>query len=160
MVTTIYDGNTLLSLSYCERKIRELTHKHTLISIDPVLDCWEEKQRLEKEISFYKNVKEDLEKVTVEEWISCVKKQMAIEVKKAGGPQKKISFAYIDPCTVMLNIYNVFSTEITFNKTVYSVECVPNEYYDGYLDTFTDITVAKPMAFLEKFISDLQNELL
>ena len=157
MVSTVYDGNTLVSVSYCKRKLIELTAEHTLVSLSPL--NLEKKRRIGDEILLYTRIKEELERVSVEQWISFVKTEMVDKVKKSGMSPKTISFSYISLYTVMINIHNIFSTEITFSKTVYSVEYVPNEYYDGSMSNFVDMRVAKPTAFLEQFKIELQNEL-
>ena len=161
-ILTIYEGTTLLSISYCNRMLDELNKKNTLAHIrefdvtkeDPKIDS------LRKKISHYGDIVEELKKnfanIEDNDLINFVVDQMILKIKESKLTKISISFCYINEYTVQITIDNIFSTELTFKSKVYEASSCPNEHYDGYNDKNEYISTITQTSFFEEITSTIK----
>ena len=166
MILAIYKGTTLLSISYCNRKLKELNEKYTLEHIreyDITLETLEKDEALNaltKSISYYNDIIERLENnfanIEDDDLIKFVIEQIIFKIKESKLNKVSLSFYYVSEYTVEIRIDNVFSTELTLKKKVYENSYELNEHYDGYNDTSKFVSIATATSFLKETISTVK----
>ena len=169
MILTIYEGITLVSSSYCKRKLEELEERNTLAHIqvsDGAMQAYsktDEYYVLTRSIGRYRDVLSSLnncfKNLSNEEIIDYVTTQMALKIKEKAITKVTIEVFHESEYTVEFRINNVFSTEVTFKEKVYEEGYYPNDEYDGYNDTAKYIRYAKKTDFLNNAIEGIKNEL-
>ena len=162
MSLAIYNGTTLLSISYCNRKLVDLEKQYNSTSIrghdispeDPEL------KKLSESILYYSDIiaelKNNFASMEDNELINFVIDQIVLKIKESKLTKASISFSCVSEYTVEITIANVFSTELTFKKKVYEISSEPNDDYDGYLDTAKSISVSTKTSYLNEIISTIK----
>ena len=165
MSLAIYNGTTLLSISYCNRKLVDLDKQYNLASIrehdispeDPEL------KKLNEGILYYKDIiaelKDNFASMEDDELINFVIDQIVFKIKESKLTKTSISFSCVSEYTVEITITNVFSTELTFKKKVYEISSEPNDDYDGYLDTAKFISVSRKTSYLDEIIFTIKKSI-
>jgi len=169
MSLAIYEGTTLLSISYCDRKLNKLREKETLESMrgyDVTIGTLNRDKKLKEladSIEYYREVieklKKSIENVNDDEIIKFIIDQMIINIKKAERTKVSISFSYVSKYTVEVRVDNIFSTEVTFKRKAYEKHYYPNENYDGYNDTAEFVFDTTETSFLKEIISTVRKEI-
>lgn len=162
MARAIYEGNTLLSISHCSRKIEEIDNKRTLAYDDFKRDP--EFERLSEILLIYKRIMKSLlenkaEIKNDEQLISFIVEQMVLKIKEAEKEEVSISFSFVSEYTVEIKVDNIFSTEMTLTEKVYNQEWDFNDEYDGYHDTAEYISTTTTTSFLEEVASGIKNDI-
>lgn len=166
MAFAIYEKDTLLSITYCHRKIRELRRKeNTHISGGLEYLYRKEIESICKDISYYRNVIERLS-ATLKELdddarIDLITNEMASKIRKSHKSKIKVSFADVSDfaCTVKVEVFGVFSTELSFKQMLFEKEWEYNEHYDGYHDLCEYVYHTIATDFLKEIVSKFNEEL-
>lgn len=170
MVRAIYKGNTMLSISYCSRKLEELEKKNTMAHIcgyDVTQETFEknpELQKLSELILHYRDIMKALlenkaEIKNDEQLISFIVEQIVLKIKEAEKEEVSISFSFVSEYTAEIKVDNIFSTEMTLTEKVYNQEWDFNDEYDGYHDTAEYISTTTTTSFLEDVASSIKNDI-
>ena len=165
MSLAIYNGTTLLSISYCNRKLVDLEKQYNSTSIrghdvspeDPEL------KKLSESILYYSDIiaelKNNFASMEDDELINFVIDQIVLKIKESKLTKASISFSCVSEYTVEITITNVFSTELTFKKKVYEISSEPNDDYDGYLDTAKCTSVSRKTSYLDEIIFTIKKSI-
>lgn len=142
-----YDGTTLLSLSYCSRKLTDLYHQ-SILAHNLTSSCNDYKvQAITENISFYRKVKEELtnmhKNLDGKDLMNLILPLMIQKIDEAHSSQIFITFSYVSSHTLKFTIKkacsshlafkyffeDIFSTEVTFKDELYSESWYPS--YNG-----------------------------
>ena len=103
-----YDGTTLLSLSYCSRKLTDLYHQ-SILAHNLTSSCNDYKvQAITENISFYRKVKEELtnmhKNLDGKDLMDLILPLMIQKIDEAHSSQIFITFSYVSSHTLKFTI--------------------------------------------------------
>lgn len=166
MPLAVYEDNTLLSVSYCTRKLRELDNKRTLSTCCGLDYTHSEKlELLDKEIYYYRHIIAELshswEALSDDELLNFISNEMSMKISHSNARKISILFSEVSDydCTVKIYIYNIFTTELSLSQKPFERSYHYNEHYDGYHDLCEDVYETTATDFLRGFMAKLKDKL-